>query len=101
MDSIQVVDIELYMLNLQQTIPLTDYVLNVRTGGYFIGIRMDKYGGRTHVIGIDISKKVVYDSMEKSILKLNNKSLNKCCGQDQKFSKFDIVAELIFYQTFL
>ena len=41
---------------------------------------------------------VTYDSMENSILKLNNESLNKCCGQDREFDKFEIFAELNFYR---
>ena len=60
-------------------VSLTDYVLNHRTAGYFIGIMKDKNGGKTHAIGIDISKRVIYDSMGKSILELNNEALNRFC----------------------
>ena len=79
-------------------VKLTDYVLNHRTAGYFICIKKDKNGGKTHAIGIDISKRVIYDSMESSILSLNNASLNRCCGQDRKFDSFVIVAELQLYK---
>ena len=77
---------------------LTDYVLNIRTSGYFVAIIRDGYGGRTHAIGIDVAKRVVYDSMEKLKLKLNSDTLNKCCGQDRSFTKFEIVAELKLYR---
>ena len=33
---------------------LTDYVLNVSKGGYFIGIIRNKYGGTADAIGIDV-----------------------------------------------
>ena len=36
--------------------------------------------------------------METSILSLNNASLNRCCGQDRKFEKIVIVAELQLYK---
>ena len=77
---------------------LTDYVLNVRKCGYFVGILRDKSGGRSHAISIDISKRIIYDCMEKSVLKLNMDSLNQCCGKDRKFDKFEIVAELNKYR---
>ena len=67
---------------------LTDYVINVRTGGHCIGIIRDKDGGGTHAIRIDISKRFIYDSMETLISKLSNESLNKYFGQDRKFDKF-------------
>ena len=78
---------------------LTDYVLNVRKCGYFVGILRDKYGGRSHAISFDLSKRIIYDCMEKSVLKLNIDSLNQCCGKDWMFDKLENVAELNKYQN--
>ena len=50
---------------------LTDYILNQRLSGFFIVLLEDHMGGYHHTVGLDISSKLLFDPMEKSVLKLN------------------------------
>jgi len=56
-------------------------------------------GGYHHTVGLDIASKLLFDPMEKSVLKLNSVSLDIACGQNRKFVKFKIAAELKHFRT--
>ena len=73
---------------------LTDYILIQRLSGYFVVLLEDHMGGHHHTVGLDIASKLLFDPMEKSVLKLNSESLDIACGQNRKFVKFKIAAEL-------
>ena len=56
-------------------------------------------GGYHHTVGLDISSKLLFDPMEKSVLKLNCESLDIACGQNRSFVIFKLAAELKHFRT--
>ena len=62
--------------------------------GMFVAILQDKNGGSSHAIGIDASKKLIYDCLEEKALRLNKGNLSICCGPNNEFHRIEFVGEI-------
>ena len=59
------------------------FILDHETRGRFV-VGLESKGGKiSHCIAVDCNSKTIYDCMEKYILVLNSKNLNRCVGLDQ------------------
>ena len=52
--------------------------------GIFVVQPLIKYGGNNHVIGLDCSKKLIYDPMEENLLRLQGEVMGLCAGRSEK-----------------
>ena len=73
---------------------LTNYLLNVRAQGLIVAMLVDKNGGSSHTVGINLKLKLIYDCQEKIVLELSRDNLSLCCGPLMTFDEFSVVAEL-------
>ena len=72
----------------------TNYILTVEKEGLIVAMLIDKNGGRSHTVGLNLKKQLIYDCQERFVLKLTNENLSLCCGPLMIFDKFYVVAEL-------
>ena len=73
---------------------LTNYLLNVKARGLIVAMLLDKNGGRSHTVGINLKLKLIYDCQEKFVLELSRDNISLCCGPLTIFDKFSVVAKL-------
>ena len=57
-------------------------------------ILKDTNGNRSHAVGIDVGKQLIYDCMEDKSLVLNVDNLSICCGSDVVFQSILTGCEL-------
>ena len=73
---------------------LTDLILNQKKEGLFVAILMDENGSRSHAVGINVGKQLIYDCMETNTMVLNQQNLSTCCGDNRVFHKIQVAGEL-------
>ena len=73
---------------------ITDIILKEKKEGLFVAILSDKNGNRSHAVGIDAGRKVIYDCMETKELQLNEENLSICCGLNVLFHRIELAGEL-------
>ena len=59
---------------------MTDLILIEKDDGLFVAILKDTDVNRSHAVGIDVGKQVIYDCMEEKVFVLNKDSLYICCS---------------------
>jgi hypothetical protein len=64
--------------------------------GCYLATLKDHVGQRTHVIGIDLDRNLIYDCMEYGSLSLTFKNLDKCCGKGHKFISFHHSCKIVW-----
>ena len=57
-------------------------------------ILKDTNEGRSHAVGIDLKKQLIYDCMEDKPFVLNVSNLSICCGSDTQFHSIAMACEL-------
>ena len=72
----------------------TNYILNVKARGLIVVMLINKNGGCSHTVGINLKLKLIYDCQEIFVLELSRDNLSLCCGPLTTFDKFYMVAEL-------
>ena len=73
---------------------ITEMIIDELQEGMFVAILQDKNGGSSHAIGIDASKKLIYDCLEEKALPLNKGNLSICCGPNNEFHRIEFVGEI-------
>ena len=48
----------------------------------------DTVGNNSHVVGINVAKRLIYDCQENSALPLSLDNLSRCCGVNRTFARF-------------
>ena len=59
------------LLNEGEHLNLTDIILKEKKEGLFVAILSDSNGNRSHAVGIDAGRQVIYNCMVKNELQLN------------------------------
>ena len=57
-------------------------------------ILSDENGIRSHAVGIDVGKQLIYDYMEENVMVLNKENLSTCCGVNGVFDQIAIAGKL-------
>ena len=73
---------------------ITDLILNEKKDGIFFALLQDQNKNRSHAVGIDVGKQLIYDCMEDKPLFLNVNNLSICCGSNAVFSSIAVAGEL-------
>ena len=77
-----------------QSKTITDLILNEKKEGLFVVILQDTNGSRSHAVGIDVDKQLIYDCMEENLFVLNVSNLSICCGSNKVFNRITMAGEL-------
>ena len=71
------------------------YFENNCVGGLFVAVVKSQYTGeRSHAIGLNMWTKVIYDCMENRDMPFSRLNLNRCCGPNKFFHRFEYVCEI-------
>ena len=73
---------------------ITEMVVEELQEGMFVAILQDKNGGSSHAVGVDASKKLIYDCLEERALPLNKGNLSICCGINKEFNRIKFVGQI-------
>ena len=75
--------------NVQNTYTI-NHILNESDDGIFVALLRSTVGECTHVIGINVALKRIYDCMEEIELDLNYNNLSRCCGPKKEIRRIEI-----------
>ena len=78
-----------------QSKTITDLILNEKKEGLFVVILQDTNGSRSHVVGINVDKQLIYDCMEEKSFVLNVSNLSIYCGSNIVFNLIALSRQLL------
>ena len=72
-----------------------NHILKESRDGIYVALLRSTIGECTHVIGINVSLRKIYDCMEEVELDLNYNSLSRCCGPGREIQRIEILGQLV------
>ena len=76
---------------------LEEFVLKHVDDGLLLCLLEDDQGGKTHCVGINMKKRIIYDYMEAMELHLSKDNLSLCCGDNTRFVRFNLIVQVVHY----
>lgn len=74
---------------------LAYFMDTVKAGLYVVVLKCQGQGGeRTHAVGLNMVKRRIYDCMENRDMPFTIEYLNRCCGPNREFHRFELCCEL-------
>ena len=73
---------------------LTYFEKDCVRGLFVVVLKPEETGERSHAIGLNMWSKTIYDCMEIRDMAFTRLNLNRCCGPNKFFHRFELFCEI-------